>query len=116
MNKLERVQFIDAMREVARLIKLTQAALQRARSQCHGELYEQAHLMSMRVYEQRVRSDWLVYAGLGVELPLGSANPDGRQGTPDRRTAVDRRIQGMQQRMLPLARPELPASAFFPAR
>jgi hypothetical protein len=105
MNALEKQQFVDSMAEAGRLIKLLQAALQRARLQCHGEVYEQSNLMTLRAYELRVKSEWLVRAVLGgTELAPRGADPEERQGA-DRRTGVDRRIFGLQRELLPPERP-----------
>jgi hypothetical protein len=103
MNVLEREEFLDAMKETAMFVKLTQAALQRARSQCHGEVYEQINLMAKRAYELSVKAEWLRYAVYGgIELPIREADSEGRRG-PDRRAGIDRRIQGLQQQSLPVA-------------
>jgi len=112
MNVPEREQFLDAMRETARLIKLSQAALERARSQCHGKVYEQVDLMTKRVYELRVKSEWLRHAVQeGIELSLlGQDDPEGRQD-PDRRIGIDRRIHAMRQQLFPVLSPQAEAQA-----
>jgi hypothetical protein len=103
MNVLERAQFIGAMAETEKMMKLAQAALQRARSHCHGEVFVQVDVMSKRAHEVKVISEWLRHAVLGrVEFP---ASPDGmqnRQGE-DRRSGIDRRIARMQSQMLSLS-------------
>ena len=100
MNVLERAEFLDAIAETARLVKLAQAALQRARSQCHGEIFDQVDLMSKRVYELKVKSEWLRHAVLGkIELPVPPNGADSRQDE-DRRLGIDRRIARMQSQML----------------
>ena len=111
MNVLEREEFLDAMKEAVKIIKLTQAALQRARSQCHQEVYEEVNVMARRVYELKVKAEWLRYAVLSGMEPSAalSADPEGRPGADpasrlgaDRRIAIDRRIQAMQRQLLPL--------------
>ena len=103
MNVLERAEFLDAMGETARLIRLAQEALSRVRSQSHGELYEQVDSMGRQVYELRVKSEWLRQAALrGNELAVRQADPEGRQG-PDRRIGIDRRIHAMRQQLFPAA-------------
>jgi hypothetical protein len=102
MNVREREDFLDAMRKTVRLVKLSQATLQRARSQCHGELYEQINQLTRQVYELRTKSEWLRYTILREgELPARQGGQDGRQGT-DRRVGVDRRIEAMRQQLLPV--------------
>src|SRR5258705_13988905 len=91
MNVRERADFLDAMRKSVRLIKLTQATLQRARSQCHGELYEQINQLTRQVYELRTKSQWLRYTVLRRGEPAGGPPPqEGRQGQ-DRRGGGGRR-------------------------
>jgi hypothetical protein len=103
MNVRERAEFLDAMRKTIRLIKLTQATLQRARTQCHGEVYEQINLMTKRAYELRTKSEWLRYTALTrAELSVPQADAESRQGM-DRRIGIDRRIQAMRQQLLPAA-------------
>ena len=100
MNVLERAEFLDAMAEAAKAVRLVQAALQRARSQCHGEVFVQVDLMSKRAHELRVKSEWLRHAVLeGIEVAAASAGTQSRQGE-DRRLGIDRRIAGMQSQML----------------
>jgi hypothetical protein len=103
MNVRERAEFLDAMRKTVRLIKLTQTTLQRARAQCHGEVYEQINLMTKQVYEMRTKSEWLRYIALTRgELTVRQGDPEARQGA-DRRVGIDRRIQAMRQQLLPVA-------------
>ena len=93
MNVREREDFLDAMRKTVRLVKLSQATLQRARSQCHGELYEQINQLTRQVYELRTKSEWLRYTILRQgDLPVRQGGQDGRQGI-DRRVGIDRRIE-----------------------
>ena len=101
MNIRERADFLDAMRKTIRLIKLTQSTLQRARAQCHGEVYEQINSMTRQAYELRTRSEWLRYTALKRGEPsLPQADPENREGA-DRRVGIDRRIQAMRQQLLP---------------
>jgi hypothetical protein len=105
MNVGEQADFLTAMAKVADLIKSTQAALQRARTLCHGEIYDEVDLMSKRLYELKVKSEWVRYATQGkVELPKVDA--EGRQSS-DRRLGLDRRVAGMQKQMLAALPPEL---------
>jgi len=116
MDVLEREEFLDAMKETAILFKLTQAALQRARVHCHGEVYEQVNVMAKRVYELKVKSEWLRYAVYGgIDLPLRQASGEGRQER-ERRVGIDRRVQGMRQELLPMAPLEAGLSAGLPSQ
>jgi hypothetical protein len=99
MTELEKAKFLDALDEASKLLALGQAALHRARSQCHGEMHKRVDLLAKRAFELKVKSDWLRCSALGKIKPGG---PNGRQGA-DRRTGIDRRIVGMQKRMLSLA-------------
>ncbi len=100
MNVSERAEFLDAMRKSVRLIKLTQALLQRARSQAHGELYEQVNQLTRQVYELRAKSEWLRYAVLGRgRIAIHPSSRDGWQGS-DRRVAMDPRIEAMRQQVI----------------
>ena len=101
MNVLERAQFIDAMAETEKVMKLAQATIQRARSLCHGEVFVQVDLMSKRAYELKVKSEWLRHVALGrIELPAPPAGTQDRQD--DRRSGIDRRIARMQSQILAL--------------
>jgi hypothetical protein len=101
MDQVERTYFLAAMAEAAKLIRLTQTALQRARSQCHGDVYEHIDLMCTRAYELHVKSEWIQHVALGnVKITLEAIDPDSRQG-PDRRRSVDRRISSMRQQLMP---------------
>jgi hypothetical protein len=98
MTDLEKAKFLDDMSQASKLFELAQAALQRARSQTEGELNERMDVIAKRAFELKVKADWLRYTVLGkVE-----SGPNDRQGT-DRRVGVDRRIVGMQKRMLSVA-------------
>jgi hypothetical protein len=105
MDQVERANFLAAMAEAARLIRLTHTALQRARSQCHGEVYEHIDLMCTRAYELQVKAEWIQHVAIGdVKITLDAIDPDSRQG-PDRRRSVDRRIAAMRKQLMP--KPEL---------
>jgi hypothetical protein len=106
MNGREREDFLDAMRKTVRLVKLSQAMLQRARSQCHGELYEQINQLTRQVYELRTKSEWLRYTVLRRgELPVRQSEQDSLQG-PDRRVGIDPRIKAMRQQLIVTGRAE----------
>ena len=96
MDETQERKFLDALAEATKLLELAQTQMQRARTQCSGELYEKVDLFSKRVFELKVRADWLRYSVLGkIEL-------NDRQGS-DRRVGIDRRIVGMQKRILSVA-------------
>ena len=98
MSVGEQADFLAAMAKVADLIKSTQAALQRARTLCHGQIFDEVDLMSKRLYELKVKSEWVAYAVQGkVELP--KAHAEGRQ-TSDRRLGLDRRVAGMKKQLI----------------
>jgi hypothetical protein len=95
MNDLEKAKFLDAIAEAAKLLALSQTALQRARAQCGGELYERLDLLSKRAYETKVKAEWLRVSVLGkIELPIQQRH------AADRRMGIDRRIVGMLKLML----------------
>ena len=96
MDVNQKAKFVDALAEAAKLLELAQAQLQRARTQCTGELYERVDLLSKRAFELKVKSDWLRYSA------LGKVEGDTRV-ISDRRTAIDRRIIGMQRQLLSAA-------------
>ena len=99
MDPLQRTYFLAAIAETAKLIRLSQAALQRARMQCDGEVAEHINTMATRIYELQVRTEWIQHVALGNErITLPAIDPDSRQG-PDRRVNVDRRIAGLRQRL-----------------
>jgi hypothetical protein len=97
MNTKEQAIFLDAISEVAKLINSTQAAAARAQSQCHAEIYEHVDIIAKRLYELRVRSEWLRHAVL-AGWQLEDAQALNRHG-PDRRQSVDRRIENMKKQM-----------------
>jgi|SRR6266850_5841532 len=99
MDDIEKARFVDALDSATKLLDFAQAQLQRARSQSSGELYERADLISKRVFELKVKADWLRYSVLG-KIHVDAAND--RIGS-DRRVRVDRRIVGMQKLLLSVA-------------
>ena len=99
MNDIEKTRLVDSLAHAAKLLELAQAHLHRARSQCKGELYERVDLISKRAFELKVKSDWMRYAVLG-KIKVTAAND--RVGS-DRRVGIDRRIVGMQKRMVSAA-------------
>jgi hypothetical protein len=100
MDAHERTRFLEAMAEAAKLIRQTQMTLQRARAQCHGDVYDHVDLMCTRAYELLVKTEWIQYVALGnVKITLEAIDPEIRHG-PDRRRSVDRRIAGMRKQML----------------
>jgi hypothetical protein len=103
MDPVERTYFLSAMAEAAKLIRLAHTGLQRARSQCHGEVYEHIDLMCTRAYELQVKAEWIQHVALGdVKITLDAIDPESRQG-PDRRRSVDRRIAAMRKQLMPQA-------------
>ena len=96
MDETQERKFLDALAEASKLLELAQTQLQRARSQTSGDLYGRADLYSKRAFELKVRVDWLRYA------VVGKIDFHDRQGS-DRRVGIDRRIVGMQKRILSVA-------------
>ena len=99
MDETRKAVCIDALAEAAKLLELAQAQLQRARAQCSGEFYGRADLVAKRAFELKVKTDWLRYTVLGK---ISTQPADDRFGS-DRRLAVDRRIVGMQKRLVAAA-------------
>ena len=98
VDRLEQREFSEAMAEAESLIARAEAAMQRARSRCHGEHYEHVEVISKRIYELRVRTEWLRLVVLGEIEP--ASVPFGVRLTVDRRSAIDRRVQSMRQQLL----------------
>ena len=98
MNDAEKARFLDAIEQASKLLELSQATLQRAGTHCDGELHERVDVIAKRAFELKVKADWLRHTVLG-KIESG---PNHRQGS-DRRVGVDRRIVGMQKRMLSVA-------------
>jgi len=106
MDPVERKLFLAAMAEAAKLIRQAHTGLQRARSQCHGEIYEHIDLMCTRAYELQVKAEWIQHVAVGdAKLTLAEIDPDSRTA-PDRRRSVDRRIAAMRKQLLPKAEAE----------
>ena len=100
MNDTEKTRLVESLDHAAKLLELTQAHLQRARSQCDGDAaHERVDLIAKRAFELKVKADWLRYSVLG-KIHVDAAND--RVGS-DRRVRVDRRIVGMQKLLLSVA-------------
>jgi hypothetical protein len=98
MDARELADFAEALAEAEKLIASTAAFVQRARARCHDEMFEHVDVISKRLSELRVRSEWLRLVALGVIEPESLPEHKERQG-PDRRVAIDRRIAGMRQQL-----------------
>jgi hypothetical protein len=102
MNLQERIEFIDAMCEAAKQLRLAQAALQRACSQCHAEIYEEVDRMAISARELRLASERLPQTVKGrfdfLPADVPSVGVDRRQGV-DRREGIDRRVMDMRKNM-----------------
>ena len=98
MDAAELAEFAEAIAEAEKLIARTAVVIQRAKARSHGEIYEHVDVISKRVFELRVRCEWLRLVALGAIEP---ASPDSkeRQGV-DRRNAIDRRVAGMRKQLL----------------
>jgi len=99
MNAQERAEFRDALAETAKLLRLAQETVQRARAQCHGEIYEQVDVMSKRVYELWVKAEWL-RDGVARGGTPANASGDANARIIDRRRDIDRRVVGMRNELL----------------
>lgn len=99
MDARELADFVEAIAEAEKLIARTAAVVQHAKSKCHGEIYEHVDVISKRLAELRVRSEWVRLVALGVIEPSASLDPKIRQGV-DRRNAIDRRVTGMRKQLL----------------
>jgi len=99
MDAREQAEFAEAIAEAEKLIARTAAVIQRAKSRSHGEIYEHVDVISKRLFELRVRSEWLRLVALGAIEPSTSADPKARQGV-DRRTAIDRRVANMRKQLV----------------
>ena len=98
MDAAELAEFAEAIAEAEKLIARTAVVIQRAKSRSHGEIYEHVDVISKRLFELRVRSEWLRLVALGAIEPA-SPDPKERQGV-DRRNAIDRRVTGMRKQLL----------------
>jgi hypothetical protein len=99
MNTAEQAAFAEAIAEAEKLIARTEAVIQRAKSQCHGEVYENVDVISKRAFELRVQCEWLRLVVLGEIEPSTSTDAKERQGA-DRRNSIDRRVSGMRKQLL----------------
>ena len=99
MDAREQAEFAEAIAEAEKLIARTALVIQRAKSKSHGEIYEHVDVISKRLFELRVRSEWLRLVVLGAIEPSTAADPKARQGV-DRRTAIDRRVANMRKQLV----------------
>jgi hypothetical protein len=102
MDVREEAEFAEAIAEAEKLIVRTGAVIQRAKSRCHGEVYEHVDVISKRILEARVWCEWLRLVALGAIESSTSADSKERHGV-DRRHTVDRRVAGMRRQLLALA-------------
>jgi hypothetical protein len=104
MENAEQREFVEAMAEAEEAIRRTQAALQRAKAKCHGEIYDHLDVISKRAYELKVRSEWLRLAVVGaIELVVDAQARE----SVDRRSAIDRRVEGMRKQVIEATRRSL---------
>lgn len=96
MDETEKARFLDALSQAAEMLELAQAQVQRARSQCHGEVQERVDVIAKRAFELKVKAEWLRYELAGKLEP----SEENRRRGSDRRTSVDRRLVSMQKLML----------------
>jgi hypothetical protein len=99
MDAAELAEFAEAIAEAEKLIARTAVVIQRAKSRSHGDIYEHVDVISKRLFELRVRCEWLRLVALGAIEPPASPDPKERQGV-DRRNAIDRRVTGMRKQLL----------------
>jgi len=99
MNVNERSECLEALAAATNQLRLAQASIAQVRAQSHGEVYEQVDLIAKRVYELKIKAEWLRYVLLG-KMPIQPKveDPEGRQDQ-DRRVGIDRRVAAMQQRL-----------------
>jgi len=102
MDAREQAEFAEAIAEAEKLIARTAVLIQRAKSRSHGEIYEHVDVISKRLFELRVRSEWLRLVVLGTIEPSAGTDPKARQGV-DRRNAIDRRVANMRKQLLSCA-------------
>lgn len=94
----EQLECAGIIAQAEQLIGRTQAMLQRAKQRSHGDIYEHLEVMAKRVYELRIRSEWLRLVVTGaIEV---SPVPDLAERQPDRRNEIDRRVAGMRKQLL----------------
>lgn len=99
MDARELADFVEALAEAEKLIGNTAAVVQRAKARCHDEIFEHVDVISKRLSELRVRSEWLRLVALGVIEPSTPPESKARQSA-DRRVAIDRRVIGMRKQLL----------------
>jgi hypothetical protein len=99
MDVQEQAEFAEVIAEAEKLIVRSAAVIQRAKSRCHGEVYEHVDVLAKRIFEVRVWCEWLRLVVLGAIEPSTSADPKERQGV-DRRHAVDRRVASIRKALL----------------
>lgn len=99
METRELADFVEALAEAERLIASSSAAVQRAKSRCHEEVFEHVDVIAKRLSELRVRSEWLRLVVLGDIDPQASPEMKQRE-LPDRRVGIDRRVAGMRKQLL----------------
>lgn len=98
MDARELADFVEALAAAEKLIASSAAFVQRAKARCHDEIFEHVDVISKRLSELRVRSEWLRLVALGaIEAPSLPKRTE-RQGV-DRRVAIDRRIASMRQQL-----------------
>jgi hypothetical protein len=98
MDARELADFVEALAEAEKLIGSTAAVIQRAKARCHEDIFEHVDVISKRLSELRVRSEWLRLVALGVIEPSAPPELKGRQSA-DRRVAIDRRVAGMRKQL-----------------
>ncbi len=99
MEARELSDFVEALAEAERMIAKTSAAVQRAKSRCHEDIFEHVDVISKRLSELRVHAEWLRMVALGEIDPAPTPEMKARQQA-DRRVALDRRIVGMRKQLL----------------
>ena len=98
MESGEQREFVEAMAEAEEHIRRILSALQRAKSKSHADIYEHLDVITKRAYELKVRSEWLRLAVLGAIEPAAvDSHP---RESVDRRSAIDRRVEGMRREVL----------------
>src|SRR3970040_159958 len=98
MDARELADFAEALAEAEKLLASTAAIVQRAKARCHEEIFDHVDVISKRLSELRVRSEWLRLVALCVIEPPALPEGKERQGV-DRRQAIDRRVAGMRQQL-----------------
>lgn len=99
MEARELSDFVDSLAEAERLIARTSAAVQRAKSKCHEDMFEHMDVVAKRLSELRVHAEWLRLVALGEIDSAASPEMKAREQV-DRRVALDRRVAGMRKQLL----------------